>query len=86
VVGFTPRPLYPGVYWTGDYMGPRSGQDAVAKRKIPSFPLSRTEPQFNIVLIQAKMKFTQHLSVYTTSPIYNYIITRSIISKSEHVN
>jgi len=36
----TPRPLYPGErargsHWLEDWLGPRTGLDAVAKRKIP---------------------------------------------------
>jgi len=40
LVSFTPRPLYhgqrgPGTHLIGGWVGPRSGPDAVAKRKIP---------------------------------------------------
>jgi hypothetical protein len=33
---FTPRERSPGTHWIGGWMGPRSGLDAVVKRKIPS--------------------------------------------------
>jgi hypothetical protein len=41
VVSFNPPPLYPrertpDTHWIGDWVGPRAGLDAVAKRKIPS--------------------------------------------------
>jgi hypothetical protein len=41
VVSFTPRPLTPresdpGIHWIGDSVGPRTGLNAVIRRKIPS--------------------------------------------------
>jgi hypothetical protein len=32
----TPRESAPGVHWIGGWVGPRTGVDAVVKRKIPS--------------------------------------------------
>jgi hypothetical protein len=53
VVSFTPRPLYPqgkatGTHWIGGWMGPRTGLDAVANRKIPS-PHRESNPRTQIV-------------------------------------
>jgi len=41
VVSFMPQPLYPwgkspDTQWTGGWVGPRAGLDAVVKRRIPS--------------------------------------------------
>jgi hypothetical protein len=33
---FTRRERAPGTHWKGGWMGPRTGLDAVVKRKIPS--------------------------------------------------
>jgi hypothetical protein len=39
---FNPWEIAPGTHWIGDWVGLRSGLDAVEKRKI--FPLLRNEP------------------------------------------
>jgi hypothetical protein len=50
-VSFTPGPLYSGertsgtgIHWIGDWVGPKAGLDAVAKRKIPN-PRRESNPQ-----------------------------------------
>jgi hypothetical protein len=35
---FTPGERAPGIYWIGDWMGPRFGLDNVEKRKLLSLP------------------------------------------------
>jgi hypothetical protein len=44
---FTPRPLYPekrnpGIHWIGGCVGPKSGVDAVVKRKIQALAGNRS--------------------------------------------
>jgi hypothetical protein len=48
VINFTPRPLYsgeraPGSHWIGDWVSPRTGLDAVTKKK-KFLPLPGIEP------------------------------------------
>jgi hypothetical protein len=47
VVSLTPRQLYPreripDTNWIGGWVGPRDGQDEVAKKKIPASARNRT--------------------------------------------
>jgi len=40
---FTPEDMASGTNWIGDWVGPRAGLDAVAKRKIPC-PFRESKP------------------------------------------
>jgi hypothetical protein len=41
---FTPRERAPGTHWIGGWVGPRAGEDAVVRRKIPS-PYRDSKPR-----------------------------------------
>jgi hypothetical protein len=63
VVSFTILPLYPqgkspGIHGIGGWVGPRASVDAVAKRRIPSFPrreLNPGRPACNLVTILTQL-------------------------------
>jgi hypothetical protein len=48
VVSFTPRERVPDIHWTGSWMGPRTGLEAVLKRKFPS-PCRESNPRTPVV-------------------------------------
>jgi hypothetical protein len=57
---FTRRERVPGTHWTGGWVGPRTGLDAVVKRKIPcqdSNPRSSSyTAEFNTNFAYSKLK------------------------------
>jgi hypothetical protein len=59
---FIPRERAPGTHWTGGWVRPRAGLDAVVKRKIPS-PRRESNPRTPIVQPVAQ-RYTTELINY----------------------
>jgi hypothetical protein len=76
---FIPREIAPGTHWIGGGVGPRTGLDAVVKRKITSLRRD-SNPDHPIVHSEEEGKSSTHLSMitYITYVLWNFLPYKAV--------